>query len=292
MREKPDRELAAEFEALLAATDKDENNIQDFIEHHTEFLPTPFLLNHQLHMRCVISKFPVGGRTADFAYLTKSSDRWRLVLVELEGPHKSLFSASSKHHKPSAKFSDALAQTDIWREHFEDHSAEVKERLRPILVPPNMFRNQLTLRRVLIIGRSKEKDTHEARRRRFASIAEQQDVEIMTYDTLLTHYRSGHGSKKCILSPRSPGFSIKRVDGLPKILFAYVHPEHLEVPAESERALKAAGYQIDAWRDGRMLIFNEKYASEAIEDTEEDLHPATVAVMDAARKGLRKGRRK
>jgi hypothetical protein len=122
IRVPPDAALVAEFERLLADSDKDENDIQAFLEQHTEFLDTsPWLLNHQLHMNCVIAKFPIGGRTADFAYLTRSSDRWLFVLVEIERANKSLFAASSKHVGNSADFNEALAQTTVWRDYWEQH---------------------------------------------------------------------------------------------------------------------------------------------------------------------------
>lgn len=52
-----------------------ENQIQEFLEENTIFIPMLFLLNHHLHMNCVISKFKLGNEfVTDFAYLTKNSD--------------------------------------------------------------------------------------------------------------------------------------------------------------------------------------------------------------------------
>jgi hypothetical protein len=90
------------------------------------------MLNHQLHMNCVIAKFPIGGRTADFAYLTRSSDRWLFVLIEIERANKSLFTASSKHVGNSADFNEALAQNTVWRAYCEQHQAEVWNKVLPI----------------------------------------------------------------------------------------------------------------------------------------------------------------
>nr|GLK21608.1 hypothetical protein GCM10017606_24350 [Microbacterium terregens] len=136
MRQSPDEALASAFEDLLVDEGKDENDIQAFLEQHTELLDTSsWLLNHRLHMNCVIAKFPIGGRSADFAYLTKSSDRWTLVLVEIERATKPLFTSSSKHFGNSAAFNDALAQTAVWRDQWEQHRSEVRERLLPLLVP-------------------------------------------------------------------------------------------------------------------------------------------------------------
>lgn len=274
--------LATEFEHLLTAKDKDENDIQAFLEQHTEILDTsPWLLNHRLHMNCVIAKFPIGGRTADFAYLTKSSQRWTLVLVEIEHANKPLFTASSKHVGNSAAFNEALAQTAVWRDHWEQHQAEVRERLLPLLVPPPMARNRIELRRVLIIGRSTAKDFNQAQRDRLATIERDQDIKILTYDSLLRSYRAGWGEKKCVLSPRSTGYAIKRLDGFPLLLFAYVYPEHLSVPTVIEARLKADGYQMEAWRNNQPLRFNDKWATEPT-DGEAGVHPAVLSVIRAA----------
>lgn len=283
MRQPPDEALASAFEQLLADDGKDENDIQTFLEQHTELLDTSsWLLNHRLHMNCVIAKFPIAGRTADFAYLTKSSDRWILVLVEIERPNKQLFTTSSKHVGSSSAFNEALAQTAVWRDYWEQHQSEVRERLLPLLVPSPMARNRIELRRVLIIGRSTGKDFSQAQRDRIASIEDDQKIKILTYDSLLRSYRSGWGEKKCVLSPRSTGYAIKHLDGVPKLLFAYVLPEHLSVPAAVETQLRAEGYQMDAWRNNQLLRFNEKWASEPTDEEAGDVHPAVLSVIRAA----------
>mgnify|MGYP002652352122 CR=1 FL=1 len=283
MRGVPNEALASAFEQLLDDADKDENDIQTFLEQHTELLDaSAWLLNHRLHMNCVIAKFPIGGRTADFAYLTKSSDRWTLVLVEIERANKPLFTSSSKHVGNSSAFNEALAQTTVWRDHWEQHQAEVRERLLPLLVPPPMAQNRIELRRVLVIGRSTGKDFSQTQRDRIASIEADQKIKILTYDSLLRSYRSGWGEKKCVLSPRSTGYSIKHLDGFPNLIFAYVLPEHLSVPASIEARLKAEGYQMEAWRNNQLLRFNEKWASEPTDEEAGDVHPAVRGVIRAA----------
>lgn len=283
MRQSPDEALASAFEDLLIDEGKDENDIQAFLEQHTELLDTSsWLLNHRLHMNCVIAKFPIGGRSADFAYLTKSSDRWTLVLVEIERATKPLFTSSSKHFGNSAAFNDALAQTAVWRDHWEQHRSEVRERLLPLLVPPPMARNRIELRRVLIIGRSGGKNFSQAQRDRIASIEEDQKIKILTYDSLLRSYRAGWGEKKCVLSPRSTGYAVKHLDGLPKLLFAYVLPEHLVVPSAAEARLIAEGYQIDAWRNDQLLRFNDKWAIEPTDQEAGNTHPAVLSALRAA----------
>ncbi|SDF89565.1 protein of unknown function [Sphingomonas carotinifaciens] len=282
MRQQPDEALATAFETLLSDEDKDENDIQAFLEEHTEFLDTSaWLLNHRLHMNCIIAKFPIGVRTADFAYLTKSSDRWILVLVEIERADKPLFTTSSKHVGYSSAFNEAVAQTAVWQDYWVQHQAELRERLRPILVPPGMASNRIDLRRVLIIGRSGTKDFNQAQRDRIAGLEEDNKIKILTYDSLLRSYRAGRASKKCLLSTRSTGYAIKRLDALPILLFSYVLPEHLTVPAPIEAELVSEGYQMDAWRNNHLLRFNEKWATKPTEDEAGDVHPAILRMLEA-----------
>src|SRR4051812_29642590 len=85
-------ELLREFEALLATPGVREKTIQKFMESHSELIPIPRLRGHGLHFDVVLSEFNLQtSRIPDFAYLTKNSAYWELVLVELERPSKKLF---------------------------------------------------------------------------------------------------------------------------------------------------------------------------------------------------------
>jgi len=104
------------FEELLSSTDISENEIQDFLETHSELIPTPWLLNHALHLEVVISKFPLGtGLVTDFAYLTKSSVAWDLCLVEIEDPKKKIFTTDQKRVVFNSDFTRAKGQVDSWK---------------------------------------------------------------------------------------------------------------------------------------------------------------------------------
>lgn len=286
MTVKPDEKLAKHFETLLEDSAKTENHVQTFLEEHTEFLIPSWFQNHPMAMNCVVAKFPVGGRIADFAYLMSDSATWFLVLVELESPRKKLFAPSSKYVAHSAVFEDALSQTHVWKEFFDDHPADVRERIRPLLVPTGRERNPIKLRRVLIIGRSSEHDGSEARRRRLSTTEEAHELKILTYDSLTGHYRRGQGERRCVLSPRGKGFAIKRIDAFPKRTFAYVTPEHLHVPPRFIAELAAEGYQMKEWLANKPLMFGDKWATKPKGWDDDDLldHVYGVA-MDAAEKG-------
>ncbi|HEV2865305.1 MAG TPA: Shedu immune nuclease family protein [Allosphingosinicella sp.] len=269
MREVPNPTLADEFEALISAGEHNENALQAFIERHTAFLPTPSLLNHQLHLQSLISKFPIGDRKTDFAYLTKSSDRWKLVLVELESPAKPLFKASSNSAN-SAEFNDAVAQIVTWKEHWQDLRGEVERRLRPLLVPPSMAGNTISVEFQMVIGRAAEKAHDDARRRRLATIHES-GIHVMTWDTLLDNYRAGRGEPKAVLTVNSNGYKLKHVERMPELMFAYVRPQHLKLSKEADKALRADGYAIDAWKGGALLEVNGKWPMGNIEEAVEEM---------------------
>jgi hypothetical protein len=254
-----EEEAAKAFEDLLAVPGSQENAIQNFLETHTAFMLTPGLLNHQLHLSCVISKFPIGGRIADYAYLTKSSDEWKLVLVELEDSHKKLFRMSSGHVGFSSPMNDAIAQIDVWRDHWKDNKKAVVETLEPLLVPPAMRRNSVSLECVLIIGRSSEKDHHEERRKRLAALRADKGINVMTFDTLLRSYRAGHEHPKGVLTKTNKGYRLRSVEGLPSTTFSYIRPEHLSLDPKAEKVLRKAGYDIDAWLRNEPLMINDKW---------------------------------
>ena len=74
----------------------------------------PFLLNHYLHMNCVISKFKLGNEfVTDFAYLTKSSDYWEFVLVELEDAKKKIFTNDKENIYFHSEFNHAYDQITV-----------------------------------------------------------------------------------------------------------------------------------------------------------------------------------
>jgi hypothetical protein len=259
MREAPNPQVAAAFRALLANQDANENDLQRFLEKHTAFIETPGLLNHRLNLNSVIAKLPIGPWKTDFAYLTKSTVAWRLVMVELEHPGKQLFQAKGRHSAFHADLNNAIAQIDAWRDRWATHQAEILDQLAPVMVPSAMRRNALTPFYVLVIGRDHEFRNIDARKRRLAAVLNEKNLYILTYDTLIRTYEEGRGYGKCVLSPTATGFRIKHVDGEPGSMFAYMEPQHLEVPEDAEAQLVSWQYDIPSWRAGEPLVFNQKW---------------------------------
>lgn len=254
--------LIKEFEELINNIDKNENDIQRFLEKNTELIPLPITLNHWLHFNVIISKLKIGGgRITDFAYLTKSSDMWNLVLVELEDSKKNIFLQNNENIKFSSQFNHAYDQVIEWKSYINDNKQEVLKKVDVLRTP--LSRNMVKIKYALIIGRNKEKDNCERRRRMFAEKSND-DIKVMTYDSLISSYqRSPYKTSKLILSEWREGFEIKFVpDKFDSNIFAHLTSEHLKMKEEHIKILKKQDYQMDRWLLGNPLCINNKYDKE------------------------------
>jgi Domain of unknown function (DUF4263) len=256
-----------------------ENAIQKFLELNTAFMPTPDVLHHKLHMDSVIAKFPIGERSTDYAYLSKSSIEWRLTLVELEDSSKRIFKESSKNVAFTTDFNDAVAQIDVWRDFADQNLDQIREKLRPLLVPPGMARNRMTVQFMLVIGRSAELDDNEARRMRLATYGEERRLRIITYDTISRQVDTKRPKFKAILRANSRGYLLQSAEGMPSNMFAYIMPEHLELAPVAEAALRANQYDIDAWKRNEPLTFNEKWTFDSQPDLYENMHSSVKSLV-------------
>lgn len=253
--------------ALLDEPTVSENDLQAYLERHTELLPTPHLLNHQVHFRSVISKFTIGKWKTDYAFLTKSTVEWRLVLVELEKPQKRLFNQSGKYVEFSAELNSALAQIRTWRDEVTSELPAIRKRIAPLTA--HMGGNPLEVWYLLVIGRDSELNT-QRRRTRLAKPGEPH-LQIMTWDSLLRLQEYGNVDRKCVLTETANGFSIKHMHRIPQHLFAWVAPEHLRVTARDVTTLEADGYDMKAWKSGKLLTTNERFPARTPEQIAEDI---------------------
>lgn len=272
-------EKLAEFRQLIAVPTANENTLQKFLEENTRFMPTPDLLNHRLHLNSVIAKFPIGERTTDYAYLTKSTVEWQLVLVELEDSNKPIFKNSGTNVAFTSAFNDAVAQIDVWRDYVGGHLDQVFEKLQPLMVPPQMARNPLSVRYLLVIGRSEELEHNQARRTRLANYGKERSLRIMTYDSIAREVASGHASRKAVLRANSRGYRLQSAEAGPSSMFAYVMPEHLELAPAAEAALRADRYDVDAWLRNEPLIVNDKWTFGSPPALYDHMHPSAKATI-------------
>ncbi len=261
-----DESLIQQFESLLTSAAplgrQKEQVVQDFLEQHTEFIPTPNLLNHHLHFECVVSKFPLGTElTTDYLYITKSSDVWRVTLVELENPDKAIFNADTQRVNASAEFNAAMSQVRSWKLFLEENRGEVIRKLEPLLQPLSMRSNPVEFNFQLIMGRSTNKNLTPERKKHFQKITTDSDVNIITFDQVISWYRNSPRFQKLVLRLSGLHFAFKHMHFEPTQILSYVGPDRLRL-TEGERArLRQSGYEIDKWSRGDLLTFNHKYAA-------------------------------
>ena len=255
-------QLIEEYYKMIEDEDNNENKVQEFLENHTAFIPMEFLLNHQLHMNCVISKFKLGNElVTDFAYLTKCSDYWNLVLVELETPKKKIFTNNKNNVYFSSEFNHAYDQITSWKSYIEKNKESVLYKIDKLKQPLND--NHVRFKYILVIGRNKEKENSEKRRAMFAEKS-REDFRVMTYDSLASQYKCSHHSNDKIIvlsSWEDQGFIIKKMSNkeIDTSLFAYLKPDFLQVSKEYLDILKKDDYQMDIWEDEKLLTHNNKY---------------------------------
>lgn len=256
-------ELIRKFRSILDNEQSTENEIQKFLEENTELIPLPFLLNHWLHLNVVISKLEISSSfKTDFAYLTKSSDMWNLVLIEIEDSKKNIFLKNNENIKFSSEFNNAFDQVMEWKAYINDNKQEVLKKIEVLKKP--LSRNMVKVKYVLIIGRNKEKDNSERKRRMFAEKSNE-EIRVMTYDSLISHYiKSTSDLRKLILAPWREGFRIKQIpNNIETDIFAYVKPEYLDLTKDNIEEFKKQDYQIDKWLQGTMLNAGGKYDDES-----------------------------
>jgi len=247
-----DKKLIAEFERILISSSpsgrQKEQVVQDFLEDNTELIPTPNLLNHHLHFKVVVSKFPLGTElTTDYLYMTKSSDLWRVTLVELESPEKLIFNSDTKKTNTSAEFNAALNQVRSWKVFVRDNEAEVRRRLEPLIQPLGMRGNPVEFSYQLIIGRSQEKNLSSARKKHFRMLIDESGIDILTYDTLINWYRNDQRFKKNVLRLSGSQYEFKYMHIEPYQILSFVGPDHLALSSEQRERLLKSGYEIEEW---------------------------------------------
>ncbi|WP_414574631.1 Shedu immune nuclease family protein [Anabaena sp. CCY 9402-a] len=255
-------DITIEFQELLNRDDVTEQNCQDFLEKNTELFYTPFLLNHQVHLSSIISKFPLDtSLVTDFVYLTKSSDFWYVVLVELEHPNKALFRNDKNKIVSTSEMTEAMSQIYSWQEFIAKNKNEVLRRLNPLLIPIQLRANPIFFKYLLVIGRSEQKSVNQGMRDRLANLCND-DIHICTYDSLISYYKHSPRLKKNVLKLSKNYFEIKYLHQEEPLLFDCLLPEILKITPEQKSLLISRGYDIEDWEKGKLLSYNGKMTSE------------------------------
>ena len=240
---------------------KNENEIQEYLEENPYLLPVSFVLNHGINLDSYISKLSIGtGYKTDFAYITKSSIEWRIVLVEIEDSKKKFF---TRNGTPTSDFIQARDQVLEWKSYIESKGKSyVLEALDKLLVPVNMKNNPIGFKYLLIYGRTEElrgNDKHLAKIQQYKD----DSFDIITYDSLISQCETGaYQYPRMILSIQDINkVKIKRLPDstISTPIFGFLNHHNLCLSQDQISYFKAQGYCIDDWMQGKPLTVSDKY---------------------------------
>lgn len=256
--------LIKNFKKVLNAENTKESDVQTFLEKNSKLIPLPFKLNHQLHFNAIISKFKISDAyITDFAYLTKSTDFWEFVLIELEDPNKRIFAKKGDNYVFHYNFNNAYDQITSWKAYIENNFESVTKKVNSLRKP--LSRNSIRYKYVLVIGRNDEKNS-EIKKRLIAQKSND-NIRVMTYDSLISTYQYGIPKPKIILSHWKEGYKIKYLNTYDTSLFAYVSPDFLKVSKKHKKILIEEGFDIEAWEEGQFLAYNNKYPLSGVKNS-------------------------
>lgn len=219
--------LRAAFEALLQQ-DLPEQDYQRYIEEHTLLVPREFVQNHGVHFNLVFRKLPFGTNyKSDLFYLSKSSDDWNCVFVELERPQAKFFKPKSNDFTP--EFLAGLNQIDSWRAWFLNPANRqyfLESTLADVRKP--LGSNPAYMKYVLVIGRRSEYAGNDTRRQ-LVKAKEAEDFKIITYDSLMEDLKFKF--PLYIAARRNDYVDILSDELVGESMFAWMEPEQIRVGA-------------------------------------------------------------
>lgn len=249
--------LIAAYQDFLAEP-RPESALHAFLEDHPELLPRTRLLNHGLHLNCLIRHFPLdASRKIDFVYLTRSSIRWEVVLMSIRRPDVELFIPGRQTLTSAPELLRAVAQVEDWEDFIWRNRQEVIERLSPLLVPSGLPASELSFRTVVVIGRSHGIDQDPAQREPWARCSSAVR-EFLTFDDMLRLYQSRAPVPRRVRTPNilSRGkdrYGFKVMHHEPFEFFSCLGPGQIRLSLAQKLRLTRAGYDIQAWEEGSLL---------------------------------------
>lgn len=241
---------------------KDENEVQRYLEKHGHLLPVNnWILGHQVHFSSIISKFRFGNQyISDFTYLTKCSDEWYVVFVEIEKPSKLIF---NKDDSFSSDFNKAYEQVQDWERYLNDsnHRIQILNSLKSLRHPQIMRDQNVSFKYLLVYGRKEERDKTQKRKDKFLQ-KKTENIRVCTFDSIKSV--TIDYPDYLVLSPKGDeNYEIKYVphdfEQNDQGFFGWLSSEHIFLDYESETELKKQGYDIDSWKNGEKLVNNYKH---------------------------------
>lgn len=242
------RKIETEYRALLDQGAR-EQTYQRFIESNTELIPREFVMNHGVWCDLVFRKLGLGSNyICDFAFLTKGSVRWRLVLVEIERPDKRFFRGSTL--RLHSDFTDALEQVSDWRSHVTRNLVGiVTETLHTMMTFPQVV-DPGEVKFVLVYGRRSEFENNRMRRAKIAA-QEMADLRVISFDSLVENLAA---KDDLYLGVRHHEFvDILSDRFISETPFVYLEPENIRINRDllaSAQAALATDYQFVEFANG------------------------------------------
>lgn len=257
----------ASLRALLNGGEDLESTYQALLEEQSELVPVGLdMLNHDVQWQAVISKFHVtDDREADLAFITKSTDTWRLVMIELERPGRRLFVDN-----PYADFHGdtraPVAQVEHWKTAVQDDPRAVRERLRPLVhLGSDWDTNPIEFRYILVTGRNADGRFSKDHAACIERLRNERGIRLMTWDSVWRHAETSRRPRLNVLAHHRGSFRFKRAQA-GTLLFGQFHHDQIHLDGDQEAWFRTNGYDIDAWRAGKLLTLNQKYPREKMNE--------------------------
>lgn len=248
--------LTTGYLKLLNAFGANEMSIKPYLDAHPSLIPTPWMLNHQLHFGIILPQLEISaGLKTDYVYLTKSSTSWWCVLVEFESPSGKFFT-NGDSIKTHSDLNRGLNQLDNWRDYLKEHKAAFLSQLDPLRQPLN--RNPVEFKYVLIMGRRKEFEGSPKKIARYSEYetgAKFTDVRVMTYDAVASEFEYNRQSFRHTMKRKGNKFAFEKYnpDRGGEHLWSYLTKDDLKLSPKQIVAARKSGVLIDEWLNGKRL---------------------------------------
>ena len=213
-----------------------EQAYQRFIETNTRLVPREFTLNHGIWCDLVFRKLPLGSDyVCDFAFLTKGSVQWRLVLVEIERPDKKFFRGSTLDlHRD---FTDAIEQVSNWRAVLTANLNGFAQQAFGSIMSFPQIEHPGDARFVLVYGRRSEFKGNLKREKKLAA-QQRPDLRIMSFDSLVEE--SAPRGELYLAARRNEFIDIISDRFVSETPFAFLEPENVQISARLSASAKSA----------------------------------------------------
>jgi hypothetical protein len=248
--------LTKKYLSLLNKADVTEMSVKPFLDQNPSFIPTPWMLNHQLHFGIILPQFSLSvGLKTDYVYLTKSSTSWWCVLIEFESPASKFFTNSNGVGIHS-DLTRGLNQIDAWRDYLKHNKDSFLAELDPIRQPLN--KNHVDFRYVLVMGRRSEFENSKKKLERYSEYEtgdRYNDVRVLTYDAVASEFEYNRLSRRHTMKRKGTKFSFQKYNPDPygEHLWTYMTRDHLKLTPAQIKTARKTGVRVDDWLNGERL---------------------------------------